>query len=104
MEGILTFMAVRLCPGEYQKLLELFETSPGSDHIDYVKFFRLMEVEMPESRVEVVQDAYAKLTRASAGGWVNITDIQRLWQHHCYPEVQTGEMSATEAHQGFLRQ
>jgi len=104
LEGILSYMAVRLCPGEYQKLLELFETAPGSDHIDYVKFFRLMEVAMPESRVEVVQDAYAKLTRAAAGGWVNITDIQRHWHPACYPEVQSGQMSATEAHQDFLRQ
>jgi hypothetical protein len=104
LEGILSYMAVRLCPGEYHKLLELFETSPGSDHIDYVKFFRLMEVEMPESRQEVVQDAYARLTKEAAGGWVNITDIQRLWQAQCYPEVQSGQMSATEAHQDFMRQ
>lgn len=104
LEGILSYMAVRLCPGEYKKLLELFETSQGSDQIDYVKFFRLMEVEMPESRVEVVQDAYAKLAKIAAGGWVNITDIQRHWNPNCYPEVQSGQMSSTEAHEDFLRQ
>merc|ERR1712070_502466 len=97
-------MAVRLCPGEYKKLIELFETSQGSDQIDYVKFFRLMEVEMPESRVEVVQDAYARLSQLAAGGWVNITDIQRHWHPQCYPEVQSGQMSANEAHEDFLRQ
>jgi len=104
LEGILSYMAVRLNPGEYQKLLELFETSPNSDHIDYVKFFRLMQVEMPESRVEVVQDAYDSIAKEAAGGWVNITDIQRLWDPKCYPEVQSGEMSLAEAHHDFMRQ
>lgn len=104
LEGILSYMAVRLCDGEYKKLLELFETHPGSDHIDYVKFFRLMEVDMPESRLEVVQDAYAKLTKVAAGGWVNITDIQNHWNPECYPEVQTGELSLAEAHMDFMRQ
>jgi len=63
-----------------------------------------MELKMPEVRLQVLRDAYKKLSGKSQGAMVNITDIQEHWNPSCYPQVQSGEWPESEAYQDFLRQ
>merc|ERR1712196_44258 len=55
-EGILAYMSVRLSPEELEKIQELFSSDPtnNSDTLDYLRFFRLMELKMPEVRLQVL--------------------------------------------------
>lgn len=103
-EGILAYMSVRLSPEELVKIQELFSPEPNSDTVDYLRFFRFMELKMPEVRLQVLRDAYKKLSGKSQGAMVNITDIQEHWNPSCYPQVQSGEWPESEAYQDFLRQ
>jgi len=103
-EGILSYMGIKLGRDEFPKLLELFESQPaGSEMIDYVKFFSLMELEMPEVRISAVRDAYLRL-RGDTEEQVNITDLQQNFNPLCYPEVREKEMTEVEALEDFLRQ
>jgi hypothetical protein len=103
-EGILAYMSVRLSQEELVKIQELFSPAPDSDMVDYLRFFRLMELKMPEVRLQALRDAYKKLSGKAKGAMVNITDIQEHWSPSCYPEVQSGEWPESEAYQDFLRQ
>lgn len=104
-EGLLSYIGIKLEEGEFEKILTLFEVEPqGSEVVDYVKFLRLMELKMPDVRIEVVKDAYVKLQESAGGGTVNITDLTRNFDPMSYPEVRGEEFTETEALEDFLRQ
>lgn len=105
-EGMLSWVGVRLQPGEMQKLANLFAVDEYEDTsiLDYRGFFKYMEANMSEVRVTVVQDAYAKLQSASVEGFVEVQHLQRLWNPKCHPEVQAGVITRAEAIEDFLRQ
>merc|ERR1719321_553934 len=106
-KGVLAYLGIRLMGGEQRALEELFrppEEDCESELICYPAFFQLMEPRMPEVRTAVVRDAYIKLQNVAGGGLVTISDIQRLWDPRCYPEVQQERMLASEAREDFLRQ
>mmetsp|Transcript_105798 Transcript_105798/g.183929 ORF Transcript_105798/g.183929 Transcript_105798/m.183929 type:complete len:514 (-) Transcript_105798:53-1594(-) len=109
-EGILSWVAVRLQEGEFEKLVNMFDPDVNNkddphrvDTINYEAFFRVMEPNMPDLRVEVVKDAYAKLESKANGGIVEVSDLQRNWNPHCHPEVQKGAITEVEAQEDFLR-
>lgn len=109
-EGILSWVAVRLQEGEMDKLINMFDPDIDDkddpqrvDTINYDAFFRVMEPKMPDLRLEVVKDAYAKLKQTANGGFVEVSDLQRHWNPQCHPEVQKGAITEVEAQEDFLR-
>merc|ERR1719401_3250289 len=81
-----------------------YDADNDLEFIDYRRFFVLMEGTMPEIRVSVVRDAYAKLQAGAAGGLVEVPDLQRHWNPRCHPEVQKGILTDIEGLDEFLRQ
>jgi len=103
-EGLLSYVGVRLQAGEFDKLGRLFETSAGSQVLDYARFFSLMQPEMKEVRVSAVRDAYAKLVRRAPSGLVHISHVQEYWNPGSHPECQSQRLSETEAQEDFFGQ
>lgn len=103
-EGLLSYVGVRLKPGELDKLVKLFDVGKSPPTLSYLAFFRLMEKKMPQLREGVVRDAYRKLQAFAAGGVVEIPDLQRHWNPRSHPEFQQGSVSTVEAYEDFMRQ
>jgi len=103
-EGMLSWVGVRLQEGELLKLINLFETEPESNVLDYRGFFKYMEANMSDVRITVIEDAYAKLQALANGGSVEVIDLQRRWNPRCHPEVQAGVLTEVEAMEEFLNQ
>lgn len=104
-QGFLSYVGIRLGREEVSQLLELFPAKdPGSNAIDYHRFFALMGEKIPKIRMDTIEDAYKKLKAYSGGDFAEVIHLQRRWNPACFPEVQRGLMTESEALEEFLRQ
>mmetsp|Transcript_74003 Transcript_74003/g.158616 ORF Transcript_74003/g.158616 Transcript_74003/m.158616 type:complete len:548 (-) Transcript_74003:90-1733(-) len=120
-KGVLSWVGILLSDKEVRQMADLFQAQgdqgsakgdadsfvgadTDNEFIDYRRFFVLMEGTMPEIRMNVVRDAYAKLQASARAGLVEVSDLQRHWNPGCHPEVQKGILNETEGLDEFLRQ
>mmetsp|Transcript_32097 Transcript_32097/g.75345 ORF Transcript_32097/g.75345 Transcript_32097/m.75345 type:complete len:565 (+) Transcript_32097:89-1783(+) len=100
-EGVLSWIGIRLRPGELEKLAHLFPAELG---LDYQRFFAMMQVSLPEVRSLAVKDAYKYLKDRSPGGVVSVSELVRYWNPKSHPDVQQKRISEQEAQDDFLHQ
>jgi len=100
-QGILTIHGILLLSSEQQMLQRALHVQ--DDVVSYARFFDLMEgVGMSEERREEVKKAYSKLHAQKRGRSVTVDDLMDTWNPSCYPDVQAGRMTPSEAFQDFF--
>lgn len=86
---------------EFKQLFSTFDAD-GSGSVNCNEFLRYLRPPMSKSRIDLIQKAFAKFD-VTGDGQVTVDDIKKTYKPDAHPKYQSGEWTAKQVFEGFLK-